>query len=229
MNQQELFTYLSRFVTAHKLTRIQQVIEQRTNYITVVLEDIFQSHNASAVIRSCECFGIQNIHIIENNYDYRINPDVALGATQWITINRYRESNIDNTANCIKNLKQQGYLIAATTLQPNSIPISELNLKQKIALCFGTEETGLSTAAHELADVNVKIPMYGFTQSFNISVSAALFLYELNKKLRNSAINWSLTPEEKLNIQIDWLTKSIPRGAQIKKQFLAGYCNNEEK
>jgi len=220
MDKQKLITYLSQFVTEHKLHRIEEVLAQRTNHITVVLEDIFQPHNTSAVIRSCECFGVQNIHIIENLYNYRVNPDVALGATQWVNLNRYSNPDIDNTEACLQQLKEQGYLIAATTLQSDSIPIDELKLDQKVALCFGTEEKGLSQKAHELADVNVKIPMYGFTQSFNISVSAALFLYELNKKLRSSDIYYTLSEDEKLDIQIDWLTRIIPRGDRIKNQFL---------
>lgn len=217
-----LATYLATFVTTNKLNRIETILTARTRYFTVVLEDIYQPHNISAVLRSAECLGVQDIHIIEQHNKYQLNRDIALGANKWLTLKRYRKPNTNNTLECLNTLKAQGYQIAAATLNPNSIPIDKLSLHKKTALCFGSEELGLTQTAHEIADVSSKIPMYGFTQSFNISVSAAICMYTLITKLKNSEINWHLTTIEQLELKIAWLINSIPNGAKI-----AAYFNNQ--
>ncbi len=218
--QAELITYLSQFVTPHKQQRIQQVLDQRTRYLTVVLEDIYQPHNASAVLRSCECFGLQDVHIIEQRNPFRPNRDIALGAPKWLSLHHYRAEEGQHTQTCLTTLRAQGYRIAATTLRPDSIPIHALDLNQPIALCFGTEEQGLSDTAHNMADVFVQIPMYGFTQSFNISVTAALFLYDLTNRLRESAQNWALTPAEKQTLMLAWYGRVIDHSDIIIQTYL---------
>ncbi len=217
MNTNEkLIEHLSQFVSVNRQQRMDDVLSKRTRFLSVVLEDIFQPHNSSAVLRSCECFGIQNIHIIEKANRYRVNPDIALGSAQWLTLNRHK-----NSTECLQELKDNGYQIAAMTLDDDSIPIDELNLFQPTTLCFGTEETGLSKEAINMADVKIKIPMAGFTQSFNISVSAAISLYALTQKLLKSDINWQLSPEEQQALKVEWLVNSIPGGEKIKKKFEA--------
>lgn len=215
----QLIEYLSSFATDNKKQRIQTILENRTRFLTLVLEDIYQSHNANAVLRSCECFGVQDVHIIEQNNTYKINPDVSLGAAKWLSLYRYRKPNVNNTVQCLENLKSQGFQIVAATLREESIPLQSFKLQQKVAVCFGTEELGLTETAHELADVFVKIPMQGFTQSFNISVSAALFLFNLTEKLKQTNLAWQLTDEEKSDLTIEWLTKSIPHGKKIVEKF----------
>lgn len=183
-----------------------------------MLEDIFQSHNASAVIRSSECFGIQDLHIVEQNNQFHANSDIALGASKWLDIQKH-----ETTTKGIQQLKQQGYRIVAATLNDDSIPIQDLDVDQKTAVCFGTELAGLSEEAHQQADCFVKIPMVGFTQSFNISVSVALMLFSLTEKLRASKINWHLTDAEKEIVKLNWLTQIVPHGALLKTEFLKTY------
>ena len=218
--KKELTNFLSQFVTESKKCRIEEVLANRTCHLTVVLEDIFQPHNASAVLRSCECFGLQNVHIIENRFEYRVNPDVTLGSTKWLHLHRYREEGVNNTLACINKLKSQGYRIAATTLGNESIALNDLPVDQKIALCFGTEEDGLTEEAIALSEYRVKIPMWGFTQSFNISVSAALCLFDLTTRMRSSGIDWSLTEQEKEDLRILWYQKSIRNAELVTKNFL---------
>lgn len=216
----ELITFLSQFITPEKQKRVEQVLEQRTRYLTVVLEDIYQPHNASAVLRSCECFGLQDVHIIEKHNPFQPNRDIALGAPKWLSLHHYRAEEGQNTQTCLEALRDQGYCIAATTLRENSIPIHELNLERPIALCFGTEEQGLSDEAHKMADVFVQIPMYGFTQSFNISVTAALFLYDLTNRLRESAAAWQLSPVDKLMLTLEWYGRIIDHSDIIIQNYL---------
>ena len=210
MNKKKLLKNLSEFVTEHKLKLFEDNINYRTKYITVVLEDIFQSHNASAVLRTSDCFGIQDVHIIENKNKYIINPQVALGSSKWLNLIKYNKKE-NNSLDTVRALKKQGYRIVATTSSPdirNNLENFDLK-KGKVALFFGTELEGLSDKILDNADEFLKIPMYGFTESFNISVSAAIILHHLTLKLRNSDINWKLTNEEMIDIKINWLKSSI--------------------
>ena len=217
--QKRLISFLSELVTAERYNNFQQVLNNRTNYITVVLEDLFQSHNASAVLRSCECFGVQNVHFIENKFQFVENPDVAVGSSQWLTTNRYNQSE-NNTLEAIKKLKKEGYRIVATTPHKDDVSLEKLDLERgKIALIFGTELNGLSDLALENSDEYMKINMFGFTESFNISVSVALCLYELTLRLRKTNINWQLSESEKEMIMVDWLKKSIKDSENIIKYY----------
>lgn len=217
--KEKLASYLQQFVTERRLHQIVQVLNNRTRYITVVLEDIYQSHNASAVLRSCECFGVQDVHVIENRNQYRLNPDVALGSSKWLTIHRYNLTD-QNTAAAISNIKSKGYKIVAATPDINADPVEEFDLTtNKIALMFGTEMEGLSAEAIRLSDTAVKIPIYGFTRSFNISVAAAVILHQFIYKLHNTDINWHLSEEEKLDLKIKWLKNSLRHADAFESFF----------
>jgi tRNA (guanosine-2'-O-)-methyltransferase len=216
---QQLLDHLLTFVSDNKRQLFDKVIDNRTRYLTVVLEDIFQPHNASAVLRTCDCFGIQDVHIIENVNQYEVIPDVALGASKWLNIYRYNRHDV-NTLHCIQQLKNRGYRIVATTPHKDGYNIDELPVSQKTALLFGTERMGLSDEALSLSDAFVKIPMLGFTESFNISVSAALFLYHLSTKLRAENIDWQLHNNERLSIKLDWVRQVVKASAEIEERFL---------
>jgi tRNA (guanosine-2'-O-)-methyltransferase len=218
--QRQLVSYLSGFMTERRNALFRQIASKRTRYITVVLEDIFQSHNASAVLRSCECFGVQDIHFIENKFQYELNPDIALGSWKWLTLNRYADSE-DNTTECLLNLKAQGYRIVATSPHKQDTTPDMLSLdKGKIALIFGTELDGLSEQALALADEFVRIPMVGFTESFNISVSAALCIYQLTDRLRKSTLNWQLDEEETIALLLSWMRNSIKMSKSLENKFV---------
>ncbi len=213
-----LYEYLSGFITETRLGKFHEIIRYRTRYVTIVLEDIFQPHNASAVLRSADCLGIQDIHIIENENKYHVNPDVALGSSKWLSMMLYNQK-ANNTLECIHKLKKQGYKIIATSSHKNDLSIDELPLDNKIALFFGTEMHGISPDVMNNADNFVKIPMYGFTESFNISVSAAICMYSLTRRLRDSLIKWQLTETEKYDIILEWLKKSIKNSELIEADF----------
>lgn len=215
----KLCNYLTNFVSENKNKKIEEVVHLRTRYITVVLEDIFQSQNASAVLRTCDCFGIQDVHIIENRYPYEINPDVELGSAKWLSMNRYNEKE-NNTADAFKALKSKGYKIIATTPHTKDIMLHDLPVDEKIALVFGTEKEGLSEIALNNADAYVKIPMYGFTESYNISVSAAMSVFFLSEKIRKSTVNWRLSDEEIWEIKIKWYRNTIRMSEQIIKEYI---------
>lgn len=218
--QRQLVNHLSTFMTARRNNLFHRIASQRTRYITVVLEDIFQSHNASAVLRSCECFGIQDVHFIENKYQYELNPDIALGSWKWLSLSHHADA-AENTTECLRKLKSQGYRIVATSPHKQDTTPDKLDLgKGKIALVFGTELDGLSAEALTMADEFVRIPMVGFTESFNISVSAALCIYQLTDRLRKSALNWQLNDDETTSLLLDWMRSSVRMSRSLEKKFV---------
>ncbi len=219
--KQSLIDFLSGFISEKRFELLRYVLNHRTRYIAVVLEDIFQSQNASAVLRSCDCFGVQDIHIIETSNVFNVNPKVVMGATKWLNLHKYSGYE-NNSLEAIKRLKQQGYRIVATS--PHTY-VSNLNnfdiTRGKFALFFGTELTGLSSHVLDNADDYLLIPTYGFSESLNISVSAAICLQTLTERLRSSEIDISLTQDEYLNLLHDWLRKSIKSWRSIEKRYYA--------
>ena len=203
--------HLAGFLGADRRARIEEVLAQRTRRLTVMLEDIFQPHNASAVLRSCECFGLQDVHIVEERYRYRVNPEVARGASQWLNLLQYRDPGGHNTARCLEVLRGAGYTLVAATPNQHDCLLDELRLEGRMAVLLGTEEEGLSDQALEAAQVRVQIPMYGFTRSFNLSVSAALILRELTRQLRAGALDWGLSEAEKLDLRLGTATCAAAR------------------
>jgi tRNA (guanosine-2'-O-)-methyltransferase len=216
---EELIEHLSEFMTENRVRKFREVLEWRTRHIAIVLEDIYQPQNASAVIRTADCFGIQDVHVIENKNKYKVNPQVVLGAADWIDLHRHnREEN--NTLTCLQQLKQDGYKIMATTPHTDGYEISDLPIGQKFALVFGTEKLGISEDVKNEADGFVKINMHGFTESFNISVSAALSMYELTKRLHaDETILWSLSQNEKDELLLKWMRKSLVSSDLILKAY----------
>ncbi len=215
----ELIDYLSQFISETRRAKFDEVLNFRTRHITIVLEDLYQPHNASAVLRSCDIFGIQDIHIIENKHAYTLNKDIAMGSPKWLNLYKYRKEE-NNTLTCINELKEKGYRIVATSPNENVCSIDDLTIGNPVALFFGTELTGISETVVEHADEFVKIPMYGFTESFNISVSAALCLRSLTEKLHKIPINWHLNELEKEELLLKWLRNSIRKVELIEKDFI---------
>ena len=216
----ELLKYLSEVVTPERLALYDRIIENRTNYITVVLEDIFQAQNASAVLRTCDCFGVLNVHVIENRNRFQVDTEVAMGSSKWITLNRYHKKK-NNSLDAIQSLKKKGYRIVATSPHSDDTELPHFDIsKGKTALVFGSELPGISEIINSEADEFLKIPMFGFTESFNISVSAAIILYQLTQKLHNlESIDWHLTEEEKIDLKLQWIRNTVKKSGLIENRF----------
>ena len=216
MVDHELLTYLEEFVSIERKERFLKILEERTKFITVAIEDVFQLHNTSAVIRSCEVFGIQTTHVIEGRFGKRLDKNIAMGAQQWVDVERY-----ENTKSCISHLRSEGYQIIATTPYNDSCLLEGFEIDRKSALFFGTEKEGLSEEVMKEADGFLKIPMVGFTDSLNISVSAAIILQHLSSKLKKQGMPWQLSDSEKLEKRLDWTKKSIKSLDDILSRYYA--------
>ncbi len=199
MFEHDLLGYLEGFLISERKQRFLEVLSLRTRFLTVAIEDVYQLHNTSAVIRSCDAFGIQDVHVVEDCFGKRLDKNIAMGAEQWVDVHRY-----SNTSECMNALSEEGYSIIATTPYEESSFLEEFEISSKTALFFGTEREGLSEEVLQRADGFLKIPMIGFSESLNISVSAAIILQRLSLKLRESSLDWQLTSIEMLDKRLDW-------------------------
>lgn len=212
--KEKLLKYLEGFITENRKNGFLKVLKNRTKHLTIAMEDVYQLHNTSAVMRSCEVFGVQELHVIEQRFGKRIDKEIALGAEKWVDINRF--STIQN---CIDDLKNKGYQIIATTPHNDSCLLDAFDITKKSAIFFGTEKLGLSEEVMQQADGFLKIPMVGFTESLNISVSAAIVIQDLTNRIRKSSIEWQMTEEELLDKRLDWTRKSIKDIAYIESRY----------
>jgi tRNA (guanosine-2'-O-)-methyltransferase len=215
-----LIDHFSKYISDHKKEFLDQVLNQRTRHITMVLEEIYQSQNASAVIRTCECMGIQDIHIVENEVKYSVNRRVLKGSYKWVDLIKYKGKDKSGAATCFEQLKKQGYKILVTDPSPDGVSIYDLPIDQKMAVVMGNELHGTSEFALSQADMKVRIPMYGFTESLNISVSAAICLNTLVPKMRASEVPWQLSQPEKDEIRLRWLRRMMKRPEIMEREFL---------
>ena len=193
------------------------MLEKRTKYVTVVLEDIFQSRNSSAVMRSADGFGLQELHIIENNNKWIGTKSVSKGASSWLTLHKYRGE--DPTTKCIENLKSLGYRVVATSPHEGGYTPETLPIDKPIAIIMGTELTGISANAKSQVDDFVEIKMHGFSESFNISVATAVILNRLINRLDKTDFDKGLSEEEKQKLRLIWAYRTVKDPDAILRHY----------
>ena len=213
-----LYERATELFSDNKRALFDRLAPLRTRHISVVLEDIYQSHNASAVLRSCDCFGVQDVHVVETRNPFNPAGDVAVGSSKWV--DWYKHGSIQEA---YRYLHEQGYRIVATLPHENDTMITDLDLSRPVALVFGTELTGLTQEAIDGADAYVKVPMYGFTESFNISVCAALSLFSLTERMRrDTSLQWQLTDDALLDLKLHWAMQAVRDGEKVIKNLMEG-------
>ena len=210
----EYLAFLENILTDNRKERFQQVLSKRTNHFTIAMEDVFQLHNTSAVMRSCEVFGIQQLNVIEERYTKSIDKEIAMGAQKWVDVNRF-----DSISGCISSMRSKGYQIIATTPHENDCDLDDFDISKPSALFFGTERDGLSEEVLQNADGFLKIPMAGFTESLNISVSAAIIIQNLMSRLHKSDIKWQLSEDEILEKRLQWAKNTIKDIKRIEERY----------
>lgn len=218
---EKVFTHLSQFVSDHKKACVDRVLEHRTRYVTVVLENIYQSQNASAAVRTCECMGLQDVHIIEDTAKYHLNIRVLKGSYKWMNLERYRTKGSNNVAECFRNLRSNGYKILVADPAEDGIAIDDIDVFDgKLAILFGNELNGASAYSLRHADAKIRIPMFGFTESLNISASVAISLNTVLSQLRQSGADIHLSSAEKELIKLAWYRKIVKRSDILEREFL---------
>lgn len=221
MPDENLTDFLMSYLTPHKRTLFEEILPWRTRYLTVVFESLFQSQNVSAGIRTAECFGIQDIHYIDDRRGkFKVNKNVVKGASKWLDVFHH-----DTSSDCIKALRKKGYAIVATTPRAD-LDLAELPLDKPIAVFFGNELHGLTEEVENSADYCIRIPIRGFTESYNISVSTALTLQKTVERLHDSSISWQLSEQEKNELRLEWAKRSVRHSEPLSRAFLS---RNEKK
>ena len=207
-----------KIITPNKVGLFEKIAPQRSRHLVVGLENIQQDHNASAIMRTMDCLGIQELHLIEKNNNYQFQRDIALGAARWLDVMQHQQEP-EPVLDSIAHLRQKGYQIVATSPHIKANTPQNLNLTQPIALFFGAEKHGISEELSANADAFLHIPMHGFTESFNLSVSAALVLSALRTRLEASSIDWLLSPEAQIELKISWCERILNGGPQLAQKF----------
>ncbi|MFI3331102.1 MAG: RNA methyltransferase [Rikenellaceae bacterium] len=208
---QQRIDYLKEFALPERCEKLKSILEERTDYMTICTENTFHPQNASALVRNCEAFGIQNINTVEVLCKFRPNVNIVKGTDKWIDLHRHKSST-----EMISSLKAQGYRIVATTPHINDTTPESFDVtKGKFALVFGTEHAGISEEVIESADEFIKIPMCGFVESLNVSASAAILLYMLSRKVREGACSWQLDELTKAEILYRWMLSSVKDSERI--------------
>lgn len=229
--QLALQDFLQSTLTPKRAGRFDEVLKQRTRWLTVVIADVFIDHNSSAVLRSCDACGVQDVHVIESYNEFQTNVDVALGAEKWLTLTRHRGR--EAPARCLEQLRSSGYRVVATSPRPGAYPIDQLPIDRPLALLFGNEKSGLDPAVIEAADLCTYIPMSGFVESFNVSVAAALCAYNLADRIRRSDVSWQLSDAEREVLRYEWTRNSVSHLEALERRFTAeweshGRCWNPD-
>lgn len=226
MIDKTLYESMKSHISESRMEKILSVSEERTRYLSVVLSNVFYTQNISAVVRSCDCFGIQDLYVIGNSPSTHVNKHVAQGAYNWVDIHRNTFKPEEET---LAELKNQGYRIVVTLPQPGASSLHNFDIDRgKIALVMGNEREGVSPLVQEMADEFLYIPMAGFSQSLNISVSTAVILSELTGKIRSSKLDWKLSEQEKTTLQYNWMKNSIKRGDRIESEYLVRIHPNDQ-
>jgi tRNA (guanosine-2'-O-)-methyltransferase len=207
-----------KIITPNKVNMFERIAPQRTKHIVVALENIQQDHNASAIMRTMDCLGFQELHLIEKNNNYQFQRDIALGAARWLDVVQHQQEP-EPVLDSIAHLRQKGYQIVATSPHVKASTPQNIDLSQPIALFFGAEKHGISEELSANADTFLHIPMHGFTESFNLSVSAALVLSALRTRLEASKIDWLMSEQQSTALKIAWCERILNGGPQLAQKF----------
>lgn len=210
-------SFLSGFLSRRRLARINEVLERRTRNVTLLLEDLYDPHNAAACIRTAEAFGLQEVHIVERTTKFQSARGVSVGAEKWVDLFRY-----PTPEQAVESLKSRGFFLAGASLAAGTTPLTQVDFTRPTAILLGAEHAGLSNFLHDACDTLFHIPMLGFTQSFNVSVAAGIILYHVvSERVAHFGRSGDLTPEDKNRLRAEWIRKSVRNVDLLLERFHA--------
>ena len=213
----ERTAYMESFLTEERKEVLRRTLASRTRYMTILTENTFHPQNASALVRHCEAFGVQELHTVETRCKFNPNVNIVRGTDKWVDITRH-----DSTADAISALKGAGYRLVATTPHRESCTPETFDVaKGPFCLVFGTEHAGVSDEIIEAADEYLRIPMCGMVESLNVSASAAILIYMLSQRMRlTPEIDWHLQYADEREMLFRWVMSSVRDAERIlERQF----------
>ena len=210
----ERIDYLATFMTEERFSLFVKTLSMRTNYMTLLTENTFHPHNAAALIRHAEAFGVQRMHTIETRCQFDPSQNISRGSDRWLNLVRH-----SSTSEALSALKAEGYRLVATTPHRESCTPETFDVgRGKFALIFGTEHAGISDEVIAEADEFLKIPMCGMVESLNVSASAAILVYMLSERMRHEVEGWQLSDEEYHEILYRWSRESVRDDENVLKR-----------
>lgn len=212
----EVVSLLAPFLSEGRLARIEEVLDARTYTVATVVEGLIDMGNVSAVMRSAEALGYQAFHLVAGDRKFKNSPRISQGAEKWLDVSLWEDRRA-----CVEHLRREGYRIVVTHLDETSVPLSEVDFTQRTALVFGNERDGVSAEMLALSDKRCVVPMVGFTQSFNISVAAAVCLYHAYRdRLFRQGYHGDLTPEERDSLRAAFCLRSVRKVREVLREAL---------
>ncbi|MDP7038047.1 MAG: RNA methyltransferase [Myxococcota bacterium] len=221
-DDREIYEILCSYLSVERQELFEKVLAERTRHICAVVEDIYQEHNAGAIMRSCDGFGVQDVHVVQNYNLLKVSGSISQGAQKWLSLNYYKES-----ADCAEQLKASGYRVVASTPHRDAATLDNLDLSRPVALVLGGEKDGLSAAFMDMADDFVALGNVGFSESYNVSVAAALILSNLTQRLRATVPGFGLDEAEKEHLRVLWALKSIREGEKVLARHIGAQRTQE--
>lgn len=212
---EDVLKHLAPRLTPERWAKIQKVVALRTCEVTPVLENIYDRGNTSAVFRSAEAMGFQNVHLIEPGERFKESARVTAGADKWLDIVRFKQ-----TVPAVANLREKGYQILATHLDSTAKPLAEMDLTKPTAIVFGNEKDGISSEMIELCDASVILPMRGFVQSYNISVAAAIAFQTIASARDRAGRGGTLSESEKRILEAHYCLRTLDNAAEILQRVV---------
>jgi tRNA (guanosine-2'-O-)-methyltransferase len=202
------------YLVPERKARIDEVVSNRTRTLTVVMEAFCDPQNVNAVLRTCEAFGIQDLHAVEGPMKpWDRNKKISQNADKWLDVHRWR-----STAECLDHLRGEGFAIYVTRLGPGARPLAELSFAGKVALVFGNESRGVSDEAVRRADATYAIPMHGFVQSLNVSVAAAISISQaVERRVDERGRHGDLAEADAVALRDRFYVLAVKQRARIAK------------
>lgn len=216
MHSEKTYEYLKQFLTGERLEKIEHLASESSDFVLPVMEDVYQFRNAAAIIRSVEACGFHKVVAMEARNVFDPNLSVTKGADTWVEIEK-----MPHSLESLQQIRSSGYRLVAVSPEKQATMLPDFEIGTPVALIFGTEWQGVSEDILDFADDTLAIPMYGFTQSFNVSVAAAICCYDLKQKLLKSGLEYKLSPDKQLALKIRWAVNSIRSGEEIYRKYLA--------
>lgn len=210
--EQRMGAIVEQTVGPDRRERIDEVLAGRTRELIVVVENLQDRHNLSAVLRSAEGFGVQEVHVVETEGALEIAPKVTQGCHKWLDVLRHPDAR-----SCVDHLHGRGFELWAATLGPDTISLTDIDFGRRVALVLGNESLGLTPELIDLCDGSYRIPMRGFVQSFNISVAAAvsIFYATLPGDVHGGGVPIGLPEADHADLRQRWMEQSVKQVARI--------------
>lgn len=203
--------WLAEFMTGERYELFRRTASMRTDYMTVLAENMYHGQNAAALIRHCEAFGVQRLHTVETCCPFEPNAAIARGTDQWVDVCRH-----GSTAEALAALKADGYRIVATTPHRGDRTPETFDVGAgPFALVFGTEHAGISDGVIAAADEFLRIPMCGMVESLNVSASAAILIYLFSERIRATVPSWRLNERMFHEVLFRWMMTSVKDAERI--------------